>query len=363
MWAAALDLDSALTNFQDELIKDGAVLGSWDRNYLLTCEKFKCVPCPFFVLTSSIIKVSNCIVDLTSWRCMLLALSISTPTITDISVHNCQLRAQHVLDLTATLIQIESGPKNLRLEYLQFGCEEEKLECFRTIDHLFTSDVKLEYLSLRGNYLGDEMIIRNTVSLQTNFYLKTLNLTSNGISDNGASILLRILRINITLKEISLSNNNISGESSSETTFNLLVGTPYTADDETTVKTMTKLIAEYNKKQKELNKKKKKSGTLEAPEIAAPKKDQAKLVNGQMILCNRNFSVIDFSMNPILERNILPFLDQMKNKAGAAALVAAFGPCSSTLLLKQIVTTGVASFHIPLSTIADMGEIGIFVVT
>lgn len=362
MWEAAADVNSTLSNFQDELNKDGTLIGSWDRNYLAICEKFQNVPCPFFILTNSTIKVQNCIIDLTSWRCMLLALSISTPTVTDISVHNCQLHAQHILDLSAALVQSENGPRNLRLEYLQFGNEEERVECFRHLDHLFTSDVKLEYLSLQGNLLNDEIIIRNAASIQMNFYLRALNLSSNDISDIGASALFRVLRINVTLKEISLSKNNISGDSSFETVLNLLIGSPYTLEDEATIKAMTKLMSEYNKKQKELNKRRKKSGTSEAPEIAAPKKDQAKLISGQMTLCNRNFSALDLSMNPLVTRYILPFLDQMMNKAGATTLVTAFGPCSSTFLLNQCVATALGLFHIPASTITDISEIGIFVV-
>ena len=356
-----MNLSSTVDSFQDEICKENAISGSWEQNYSVICDKFNCVGCPYFILTNSTIRVQNCIIDISSWRCMLLALSISTPTITELSVHNCHLSPQHLIDLTAALTQSDYGPKVLRLEYLYFESAEERQECMKNMDPLFTSDVKLEHLSLRSTSVDDEVLTSNAASLQSNFILKSLNLSCNNISDIGANALLRVLRINTILKEVSISRNNISGESSFDTLQSLMVGSVCAPEDDVALKANTKSIAENNKKIKEMNKKRKKNGLAELPELAAPKKDQAQKINGQLMLCNRTFSVLDMSLNPIDIKFLISSLDVIRSRAGVAALVTAFGQCSPCIMMQMNAASGLEPLSIPPQTISQLSDIGISV--
>jgi hypothetical protein len=169
MWEHSFNSNSNLINFKDELDKDIQTKGSWDLDYKEICEKFSVVSCPFYNVTESTFKIQNSIIDLPSWRCMLLCIAISTPAITDLIVHNCQLSPQHIVDLIAVLTKSEGGFKTLRLEYLDFENKENRAEFFQALDPLFTSEIKVEFLSLRGNSISDDVIIRNASSLQSNF--------------------------------------------------------------------------------------------------------------------------------------------------------------------------------------------------
>jgi hypothetical protein len=357
MWDASNSSD-AITSFQDELKKDIETNGSWDLDYAAICEKFKIVKCPFFRFDNSVCRIQNCIIDLPSWRCMLLAVPSSSSRSIEISVHNCQLSAQHISDLADTMVKSENGFKVTKLEYLKFINEENKLECLEALSPLFTSNIKLDFLSLRGNFFGDSLILQNLASLYSNFTLKSLNLSDNKISDDGAVALFRVLRINTALLELSLSKNDISGAKSLEIFSSLLLGSAVTTEDETIMKTNSKVLTENNKKIKDLNKKRKKNGLTDLPEILIPKKEQAQKVDGRSTLCNRNILALDLSLNPLLSVTIPFFLDNVKN-CGSVSLVNAFGVCSLSLLLRSIPCDEIPSIVITKADISCLINVGI----
>ena len=363
MWNHLTNMDSMITNFEEELEEQNKTSpseGSWELNYKGLCDKLNTTGCPFFVLSNSTLRVQNCILDLSSWRCMLLAIPASVPNVTEISLHNCKLSPQHIIDLISTLIQSEKGPRTLRLEFLYFDNENERSESLRALDPLFDSDVKLEYLSLRGNFLSDEMIIRNTGSLRSNVNLKVLDLSCNDMSDVGANALLRSLRINMYLKELSIAKNKICGQFSLETFHNLLVGSPYNPEDDSVMRIMTKLLTEVNRKIKDSNKKRKKNGLSDIPDVAVPKRDPSQKINGQNLISNRSLVALDLSNNPLSFDSVLFYLDSLRNKVGSSGLVTAFGPCSVSLLLNSSASLGTSQM-IPLSMIEDLAALGVAV--
>jgi Leucine Rich repeat len=364
MWDHTANMDSMISNFKEELneqSRSSPVEGSWELNYRGVCDKLNTTGCPFFIADKSNLRVQNCIVDLSSWRCMLLALTVSIPNITEISLHNCRLSAQHIVDLVCTLIQSEKGPKMLRLEYLHFENDDERAECFRAMDHLFTSDVKLEFLSLRGNSLTDDFFIRNAPSLQSNINLKVLNLSCNEITDLGATAIFRSLRVNMTLKELSVAKNKITGNQSFEIFSLLFLGSPFTTEDEAVMKTMTRLLTETNKKIKEVNKKRRKSNLPESPDFVVPRRDPSQKINGQSIICNRSLIALDMSYNPLNSIFIASSLENVKDKVGSTTLVSAFGPCCLSLLLNLNPSFGPPNSLVSASTISELGSIGITV--
>lgn len=362
MWNHTANMDSMINNFKDELnvhSRNSPVEGSWELNYRGVCDKLNTTGCPFFIAEKSNLRIQNCIVDLSSWRCMLLALPVSIPNITEISLHNCKLSPQHIVDLVCTLIQSEKGPKLLRLEYLHFENDDDRAECFRAMDPLFTSDVKLEFLSLRGNSLTDDFVIRNAPSLQPNINLKVLNLSCNEISDLGAASIFKSLRVNMTLKELSVAKNKITGYQSFETFSLLLLGSIFTSEDESVMKTMTRLLTETNKKIKEVNKKRRKSNLPDCPDFIVPKRDPSQKINGQSIICNRSLIALDMSYNPLNSSFITSSLDNLKDKVGSPTLVTAFGPCCFCLLLNLNPSFGAPNSLISASTILELSSIGI----
>lgn len=213
MWNNLVNSDTIISNFKDEFNKDILTKGSWLLDYIGMCEKFDIIRCPFFNVLDGVLKIQNNIIDLSSWRCMLLALAIPTSNINEIYIHNCQLSSQHIIDLLSTILKLENNLKSLRLEYLYFENDDMRISFFEALDSIFAPDIKIDYISLRGNTLTDEIIKRNVPAIQSNFSLKSLNLSDNKITDLGANLVFRILRTNNFLKEISLSNNKITGES------------------------------------------------------------------------------------------------------------------------------------------------------
>jgi Leucine Rich repeat len=359
-------MEPAVVSFQDELndiSKKVSSDGSWDVVYKGVCDR-KGVTCnSSFLLSNSTMRVQNSVIDLSSWRCMLLALSISVPTITGISLHNCKLCPDHISDLICTLVQCETGVKVLRLEYLSYETEDEKVECLKAIDTLFCSDVKLDCLSLRGCSLSDESIIRNATTLQSNISLKVLNLSSNEIADAGATALFKALRVNVSLRELSIGRNELKGASSLDALISLLAGSLFTAEDDSVMKAMTRMLTEMNKKTKDANKKRRKSGLPEVTDLFITKRDPSQKVNGQNIICNRNLVALDMSCNSFDPVTLSDHLESLKNKIAPKALVAAFGPCSITLILTSNTSNEVSSAPVLPPIISELSAVGVTIIT
>ena len=184
MWDESINPDTAIANFAADLGKPQESKGSFNLDYKDVCTKYNIVGCPFIQSSNGLCRISNCAIDISSWRAMLLAL---TDEITAVAVHNCRLTQQHIVDLAAA--STEKGFKYVKLDYLDLSAEA-KL----SLSTFLAADVKVEYVSMRGCGLNDTIITDNTAALTSNFYLKGLNLSHNEITDIGMTALCTLLR-------------------------------------------------------------------------------------------------------------------------------------------------------------------------
>ena len=330
MWDESINPDTAIANFAGELSKEIVSKGSFEIDYTETCTKYGCVPCPFVQVTNGVCKVSNCIIDISSWRAMLLVAMTATPTlnISSLIVHNCRLNPQHMQDCATALT--DKGMKYIKFDYLELSDESKQ-----ALNVFLVPEVKVEYLSIRGCGLTDTIITNNITALQSNFYLEGLNLSQNEITDVGATSLFSALRSNIALKEISLGKNKITGEGCMDLLTSLLVGSPSTKEDDDANKAVAKALGDFNKKIKDANKKRKKEKLPDLPEQPGPTKERTIKVDGQMTLANRSLTVVDLMQNPLNFDLIRPALEKMKNSCGPSSITTTFGPCVVSLLLNK----------------------------
>ena len=75
---------------------------------------------------------------------------------------------------------------------------------------LFEVENKIEAISLRGNYLGNEMVKRILNALKSNTSLKVLNLYNNNITDKVFDSFCGMLKLNRQLEEINLGGNKLT---------------------------------------------------------------------------------------------------------------------------------------------------------
>jgi hypothetical protein len=332
MWEESANADSLVANFQDDLAKEYSSNGSWHDDYKDICQKHSVIPCSFIRVSNGVCKFENCSVDLSSWRCALLANLASSGGITAVHIHNCKLGIQHFNDLILYISKLELGLDNLKISYVTFE-DGIRSQCIEAISGLFSTDVRINYLCLRGLGLEDDTISRIVPLLQANYFLKSLNFSDNRITDIGASEVIRALRANMAIREISLAKNSITGENSLGMLADLLRGTAVAPEDDSAVKAVSKALADFNKKIKDANKKRKKDKLPELPELHGSAKDRCVKVEGQMTLANRGISVIDLSYNPINLDAARPVLETLKGRCGPGAATNAFGKCALSLLL------------------------------
>lgn len=82
--------------------------------------------------------------------------------------------------------------------------------------YLFEPFNKLEAVSLRGCYLGDEVMKEIFSRMKTNKTIKVLNLYKNNLTNNSLDSLCNMFLVNRTLEEINLGGNMYDDESISK---------------------------------------------------------------------------------------------------------------------------------------------------
>jgi len=335
-WSDTVNADTAVAAYQGELGKEIASKGSFEADYADQCAKYNVVPCPFITSHNGTVRVANCAVDLSSWRTMLLVVtSVPSLNVENLVVHNAVIGAGHLADLAAATG--EKGFKSVRFDYLEQLSDEAK----QALGQFLAADVKVEYVSFRGCGLDDTFITANVAALQANFSMKGLNLSYNSITDVGAAALVAALRPNVALREVSLGKNLVTGDGGwVEELARLLAGSTPSADDDAACKGVTKALGEFNKKIKEINKKRKKDKMPELAEVPAPAKERILKVEKELVLANRILSVIDLGQNPLNFEAIRPGLEKMKAAGGPSPATTAFGPCALALLLNRPVAAG-----------------------
>lgn len=365
-------------NFGAELAKEIATKGSFDEDYLAISQSLKLIsPCPFIksiaspldaeqasssssprAIEKSSVRVSNAIVDLSSWRVMLLAMSTTGTKIKELTCHGVKLSGQHLTDLILTVEKMNSLTA-LNLEYLVIDDEEEKKNALLSaIQQVLSGNVCIENISLKGSKLGDKFILDSLTQLQGNLYLQTLNLADNQITDAAAVDLLSSLRMNPALKEISLAKNMLGsgGPGIFAAALAAIItgsGNPAGADEDNISKALVKAVADKNKSIKDINKKKKLNPPI--PELANPEPRIFK-VDGVNVLINKTLTLFDLSHNADLMHDenmfLSPFIEILKAKGASA--VAAAGAATTPYVC---ICKGKANFPINEQIAREGGEI------
>ena len=305
IWTTELNADSSI-NFAAELAKDVSSKGTFLEDYNQYCSAAAVVPCPYVTVSGGEVlgtaaKIGGCAIDLSSWRAALLAVCTVNSPIKEVAIMHCALTQQHLTELALALEKI-GNLQVLKLDYIRVTDLTEAVTLTSLLKpFVWGASAPVEYLSLKGNCLGDDFALDPSVysALAGNFTLTALSLADNGISDDGASKVLQAARLSVALREISFAKNSLSGTPILFTALcELLAGTGVaSSEDESTWKSCMKVIGDRNKALKDINKKRKKGGYAELPDVATPAERLAK-VDGANAIANRGIQSVDLSFNP-----------------------------------------------------------------
>lgn len=308
MWSYESNPINLIDNFSSAVDVDVPSRGGWSEDFTAVCSKYKILaPCPYIKAVTSgsgpdmqqRIRIINAMIDLSSWRAMLLAACCVGSKVKEISVHNCHIEPVFLQDLATALRKLGTCPI-LRLNYMQMDLSKSYTEFQSAFVELLSDLTCLEHLSLKGNRLSDDFVAPLISALtENNFKLATLNLSTNDLTDVAAAQLLRSLRFSTSLKRVSLSANLLDGSCLSALS-SLLIGTDVSAEDEAKLKLIGKQVADKNKAIKELNKKRKKSGAPDVIEVV-PSHDCCVKRDGKVVAINRSLAALDLSRNPLLD--------------------------------------------------------------
>jgi len=332
IWSADANTESVLSGFTAELAKDTVSKGTFKDDLAAIASANGVNLCPYISVSGgetlgTALRIGGCAIDLPSWRASLLSASTVNSPIVEISVIHCTLTPQHLLDLAQALEKI-ANLQVLKLDYIQMsGLDEGATLASVLKPFVWGAAAPVEYLSLKGNGLGDDFCLDPSIysALSGNYSLQSLSLADNGITDAGAAQMLKAARLSLGLRELCLAKNRLRGDTALFSAISdLLAGTgPVSAEDETTWKNAAKVVGDRNKALKDVNKKRKKAGQVELPDVATPAERIAK-VEGGLAIANRTITALDLSFNPWDSE------EQAAGAAGAgllACLAELRGPC------------------------------------
>ena len=300
-WSDSVN-NEKIVDLAAELGKDTASKGSFKEDYDAISEVLEIVACPRIdVLQGGVaVRLTNTCIDLASWRAMLLAISTAGSPVKELSIHACEVSAEHMSDLVTALEKI-GDIDVLKLDYLRIKLAEDQEGSYvgaSFISVLSSEKFSIKYLSLRGS-LGDEFVSSESfyTALVENVALQSLNLSGNSLSDTAVSAVMRALRVNANVTEVSLGQNACSGECIADLA-NLLSGVEVTPEEDAAWKNVTKLIGDKNKAAKDANKNRKKKGYPDLEDVATPAERVVK-VGEVNCIANRKLRVLDMSFCPL----------------------------------------------------------------
>eukprot|EP01038_Epipyxis_sp_PR26KG_P005203 gene5203-7241_t len=302
MWDFNCNNPQTITNFEALLDKDVPTKGAWNDDYLSYAKQFNIVPCPTTHIQylkngegKEILRITNIMVDPSSWKIMLLACAAIGTKISEIYIHNAFITPQQLIELTKTLERIGCCTV-LTMQFLPVDINEDNFQTYLDAFKSILSDQTcLEYISFKGNRFCDNLIIQLAPLLSTNFRLTSLNLSENCLTDASALAIVNAIRLNSNYKNISLAKNNLS-VSVFLHILTLLLGQAASPEDENQMKTSAKMITDKNKAIKDQNKKRKKSGLTEFSEIVSLV-DFFHKIDGKLMITNKSLQTVDFSWN------------------------------------------------------------------
>jgi hypothetical protein len=294
MWTSEVNAAKDYASFGAEIGKVASV-GTFRGDYTACCTKQELVECTLIKSeeigeAAHSVKLLNCIVDIATWRAMLVACSTTGNTVKELCFSNVKITPQHIEDLSA-LLKFSDGIECVKLDYLTVVGDRDSFNV--ALKSLIANSPSLQYLSLKGNNLDDSFISATKVELRNHTSLTCLNLTENIIADAGVTELFDMLPLAICLNCIALKNNHFSGFTVVRGLENLLCGVPTSPEIDAELKAIGKIIGDKNKAIKDANKKRKKEGLPELSEVASP----ANRIVDKTTLLNRSIHTIDISRN------------------------------------------------------------------
>jgi hypothetical protein len=115
MWSTACN-SNVVVDLAKELAKDVPSKGNYLDDYVEYCKLSGVIQLPstYFNVYSSkegenkpnVLRIANCAIDNSNWRCLLLASCTVGSTIDSIVTHNLSLNPQHITDLIAAVEKI-----------------------------------------------------------------------------------------------------------------------------------------------------------------------------------------------------------------------------------------------------------------
>jgi len=353
MWSTACN-NNVVVDLAKELAKDVPSKGNYLDDYVEYCKLSGVIQLPstYFNVYSSkegenkpnVLRIANCAIDNSNWRCLLLASCTVGSTIDSIVTHNLSLNPQHITDLIAAVEKIgqltslilehismnEVFFSTERSEEVPYNYRDETIALQDSLLGLFSNNnFQIQYLSLKGNKLGDNFVTKLQPLLVSNLAIYSLNLCDNFLTKTGVLALFTALRLNPYIKSLSIAKNLLdytagTGESSElvSSLAMLYTGSIASTDDENHFKNIAKLITDRNKAIKEVNKKRKKANQNEFAELATPDNRVFK-VDGSNVLVNKGVDNIDLSYTKFVSNKdaIMELLDTFEKKASTVTSV------------------------------------------
>mmetsp|Transcript_3965 Transcript_3965/g.4048 ORF Transcript_3965/g.4048 Transcript_3965/m.4048 type:complete len:391 (-) Transcript_3965:91-1263(-) len=364
-WSSSVNNKVVLKDFAVELTVDYKLSNtSWNSDYEHYCRKLGIVPCPSFNILpledgKLSVRLANRIIDLHSWRAMLLASSVNGSMVSEIAIQNVQLTSLHLTDLCLAIEKL-GRLEVLKLDHLSVistseanvgltvsgvsaakkrssGANNNSLSAhFTVFAPLFACNASIDYISLQGNMFSDEFITVILPVLANNLTLQSLNLTENLITDAGATRLFSLLKLHHSLRNISLRKNLCEG-SCIEPLITLITGMIATTEEEHGVKNMIKLISDRNKMSKDSNKKRKKLGQMELEEVHAFSDHRLQKMekgHGPHVISNRLIGIFDFSYNPLITSKVIDVMSNSEKLMSESHL--SLVPCDVNFVFQNV---------------------------
>ena len=205
MWSYDINDDNCISNFTVEIAKDIPSKGSFQDDYDSLCKQYNIIPCPYIKEsiyinsdsnTINTVKVSNTIIDISSWRAMLLAISTIGSKITEIVTYGICISKQHLDDLKSAIDKIGTFSV-IKLEYITCKSPEivEDVEILsptsplhESLQLLLSGTVSIDYISLKGTKLNDVFITGCKV-----YYTYSIIINHHTINTNNIITMIRML--------------------------------------------------------------------------------------------------------------------------------------------------------------------------
>lgn len=326
MWSSSsANADALLEPFGPLLDKDYPSKGNLKTDFEFFCEQYKVIKCPYLSFItkedSESIRICNIDLDLSNWRALLLACTVMNSKVSEIYVHNSTMTAQHIMDLSAALTRIGTI-KSLRMQFIDFNIDgSNEAALAEAIKALFVDNCGLTFISLTHCHLNDTIGLAIASALATNFVVATINLSNNHMSDATLKAIMTAIRYTGNVLHIAMRNNDLEGNIFSTLLAQFLGGESSTSDD-SALKANAKALADKNKAIKDNNKKRKKAGHVELPELSQPEftRKQGKTV----LFANATLQLLDIAFNPLDPNHVMAFAQQLNSLEGDAAAALTF---------------------------------------